>query len=105
MAGYDTIPAGAQIRVDKFNLSVPEQDLADFKDLLRLSKLAPRTYENLTTDGNMGVSHEWMTKAKEYWQTTYDWCVLFPTAIMIVLDDATMRPQICMSTRIYTYLS
>lgn len=76
MAGYDTLPAGANVPVDKFTLSIPDQELQDFKNLLRLSKLAPQTYENMHSfDGEHGVSYYWMKKAKEYWLNEYDWCV------------------------------
>ena len=83
MANYDSVPSGASIQVDNFTLSIPDQQFQDFRDLLRLSKLAPRTYENLhadTKEGKFGVSHEWMTKAKEYWLNEYDWYVLFKKA-------------------------
>ncbi|KAJ9615925.1 hypothetical protein H2200_002002 [Cladophialophora chaetospira] len=96
MAGYDTIPQGASLQVDKFTLSIPDQEIQDFKDLLRLSKLAPKTYENLhanAKEGKFGVSHEWMTKAKDYWLNEYDWRATekynnsFPNFIAHVKDD------------------
>ncbi|KAK5209300.1 hypothetical protein LTR41_004836 [Exophiala xenobiotica] len=94
MAGYDTIPQGANIKVDKFTLSISDEELSDFKTLLRLSKLAPQTYENLhTEDGTFGVSHEWMSKAKEYWLNEYDWRTVetynnsFPNYIAHIKDD------------------
>ncbi|ETI25700.1 hypothetical protein G647_02474 [Cladophialophora carrionii CBS 160.54] len=96
MSGYDTIPQGANIQVDKFTLSIPDQELQDFKDLLRLSKLAPKTYENLhanAKDGKFGVSHEWMSKAKDFWLNEYDWRATekhnnsFPNFIAHVKDD------------------
>ena len=73
MASYDTVPAEAQLKVKPFHLEIPEQDINDFKALLRLSKLAPKTFENLQTDGRFGVTHEWMTTTKDYWEKTYDW--------------------------------
>ena len=82
MAGYDSVPSGANLPVDKFTLSIPDQEIQDFKDLLRLSKLAPKTYENLHADAKAfkcGVSHEWMTKTKEYWLNEYDWYVPRPS--------------------------
>ena len=96
MAGYDTIPAGSSLQVDKFTLSIPDQEIKDFKDLLRLSKLAPKTYENLHADaktGKFGVSHEWMTTTKDYWLNQYDWREVekqnnsFPNFIAHVKDD------------------
>ena len=75
MAGYDTVPQSAQLKPQKFHLEVPEQELSDFKALLRASKLAPATYESSQTDGSFGVTHEWMTTTKDYWQNKYDWYV------------------------------
>jgi microsomal epoxide hydrolase len=75
MASYETIPAAAALRPQKYHLEIPDQDVSDFKELLRLSRLAPKTYENLQSDGKYGVTHEWMSKAKEYWLTKYDWYV------------------------------
>jgi microsomal epoxide hydrolase len=94
MAGYDNIPQGANVKVDKFTLSISDEEITDFKTLLRLSKLAPQTYENLhTDDGELGVSHEWMSKAKEYWLNEYDWRTVetynnsFPNYIAHIKDD------------------
>lgn len=75
MATYDNIPQAAQLRPQRYHLEVPDQEISDFKDLLRISRLAPKTYENLQTENNYGVTHEWMSKAKEYWLTKYDWYV------------------------------
>jgi len=75
MATYDTVPETAQLRPQIYHLEVPDQDISDFKDLLRLSKLAPKTYENTQIENNYGVTHEWMAKAKEHWLTKYDWYV------------------------------
>lgn len=75
MESYGTIPQGAQLQAQKYHLEIPDQDISDLKELIRLSKLAPKTYENLQTDGRFGVSHEWMSKVKKYWLNGYDWYV------------------------------
>jgi microsomal epoxide hydrolase len=75
MAGYDTIPESARVRPDKFTLSISDEKLSHFKDLLRLSPLAPRTYENLQSEGKYGMTYDWMSKGKEYWEKQYDWWV------------------------------
>lgn len=73
MAGYNTVPQSAQLQPEEFQVAISEQELSDFKDLLRLSKIAPRTYENTQADGKYGVTHEWMSQVKKYWETEYDW--------------------------------
>ncbi|KAF5004521.1 hypothetical protein FDECE_8988 [Fusarium decemcellulare] len=73
MADYDTIPAGVQLQLERFQLRISEEKVDDFKQLLRLSKLAPKTYESLQPDGKFGITHDWISKAKEYWENKYDW--------------------------------
>ena len=73
MTGYDTIPSAASLRPQKYKISIPEQQLSDFKNLLKLSPLALRTYENLQSDGRFGVTYDWISKAKEYWENQYNW--------------------------------
>ena len=73
MAGFGTLPQAATLEPSPFHASASEAELADFKQLLRLSKVGPQTYENLQEDGRFGVTHKWMTEAKQYWQEKYDW--------------------------------
>lgn len=73
MAGYDQLPNVPTIELSKFIVNIPEADLQDLKDQLRTSKLGPKTYENMGADGRFGVTYEWMSQAKAYWETTFDW--------------------------------
>lgn len=61
------------MELTSFTVAIPELELNDFKELLRLSKLGPQTYENLQQDGRFGVTYEWMAKAKHHWETQFDW--------------------------------
>jgi microsomal epoxide hydrolase len=56
-----------------FTLNVPDQDLSEWRQLLQLSKLGPKTYENQQTEHNFGVSYKWLSDAKDYWLSKYDW--------------------------------
>ena len=73
MEAYGALPPGASPKVEKFTVHVPDEDLSAFKELLRLSKLGPKTYENLQSDGRFGVTYEWMQQAKDYWEKKFDW--------------------------------
>lgn len=73
MSGYDKLPRQASIEVSPFRLATSSDELQSFRHLIRLSKLGPRTYENSSTDGKYGLSYEWMTEAKAYWENTFDW--------------------------------
>ena len=73
MADYGVVPHSASLRINKFEAAVPESDLKDFRHLLRLSKIGPKTYENSQQDRRFGVTREWLEKAKEHWEYVYDW--------------------------------
>ena len=75
MADFASVPSGASLKLDKFEANVTAHELNDFKDLLRLSKIGPKTFENLQEDALMqyGLSRSWLEKAKAHWESKYDW--------------------------------
>lgn len=72
MSNYTKVPNAAKQQPKPFTAHTPDSDIEDFKALLKASKLAPKTYENLQEDGRFGVSHSWMQKAKAAWEK-FDW--------------------------------
>lgn len=73
MAPYSTPPSKCTLPLQPFKAEVPQKELDDFKQLVRLSPLGPQTYENSQTDQRYGVDWKWMSEAKELWETDYDW--------------------------------
>ncbi|KAF2091834.1 alpha/beta-hydrolase [Saccharata proteae CBS 121410] len=76
MAQYETLPKSAKGKPTKFDVSVPEEKLEQFKQLIKLSPIGPQTYENLHEDrelgSSFGVTHKWLSNAKEAW-LSFDW--------------------------------
>lgn len=70
---YDTIPSNASLKPQSFTAHVSDQEIDDFKQLLKLSKIGPKTYENQKPDHYLGISREWLADAKKHWETQYDW--------------------------------
>ena len=71
---YDKVPSNASLKPAKFVAHTPDQQLSDFKTLLRLSPIGPETYENTTrSDGQYGISRKWLIETKDYWLNKYDW--------------------------------
>lgn len=70
---YASLPAGASLEPTSFHVSVPKQELVDFVQLLRLSKVGPETYENLQEDRSFGLNRAWFAQAKKYWEIEYSW--------------------------------
>lgn len=75
--GFDTLPAGATSRAGAFQLHVPDSEIADFRTLLELSKLAPETYENRVSSREggqyFGITRGWLAEAKQAWLHQFDW--------------------------------
>jgi len=69
---YSQIPPKALKVPSPFESSISEDQISEFKQLLKLSKIPEPTYESLQEDGRFGVSHKWLTNAKNKW-AEFDW--------------------------------
>jgi len=78
MADFSTLPSGATLKVTPYNVYADQQKLKDMEQLIKLSPLGPKTYENQqeSADRRFGVSMKWMQQAKEEWTSSFDWYVL-----------------------------
>jgi len=64
------------LKVEPFKVSIPDNAINEFRQLLQLSRIGPKTRENTTKAGPaFGVSREWVASAKERWLNGYDWHV------------------------------
>lgn len=70
---FNQLPPGVVVEPHPFEAHTPESTMNEFKQLLKLSKVGPVTYENSLKDGSLGLSHEWLVKAKEEWLNKFDW--------------------------------
>jgi len=75
---YDQVPKGASLTVEPFKLNIDQAEVDAFYQLLKLSPLAPHTFENNqpTPPGGIshyGVTYEWMKETKDHWLNKYDW--------------------------------
>lgn len=77
MSSFNTLPETATLNPKPFKAHVSDQALDDFKQLLKLSKIGPKTYENSIADvkdfTSFGISRDWLAQTKDYWETKYDW--------------------------------
>ncbi|OJZ86839.1 hypothetical protein ASPFODRAFT_46366 [Aspergillus luchuensis CBS 106.47] len=72
-APFAKFPSSASISPNPFTVSIPDEQLNDLKTLIRLSKIAPPTYESLQADGRFGITSEWLTTMREKWLSEFDW--------------------------------
>lgn len=75
---FDTIPSKATLKPSPFKAHVSDEELDYFQKLLSLSKIGPKTYENLKDGDNsslryLGISRKWLEGAKEHWVNNYNW--------------------------------
>ncbi|WPH00867.1 Hypothetical protein R9X50_00369800 [Acrodontium crateriforme] len=74
---FADVPSRATLKPKPFKAHVSDEELNDFKQLLKLSKIGPKTYENQVADvkdyRGFGLTRDWLVKAKQEWETSYDW--------------------------------
>jgi microsomal epoxide hydrolase len=72
-APFAKLPSTAKISPSPFRIAVPDEQLSEFKTLVKLSKIGPQTYENTQEDRRFGVTHGWISERKEEWLNSFDW--------------------------------
>jgi microsomal epoxide hydrolase len=70
---FSTVPSTAKVSPAPFKVSISDDRISELQALVKLSKLAPPTYEGLQKDRRLGITTEWLASAKEKWQTEFDW--------------------------------
>jgi microsomal epoxide hydrolase len=78
MSTFDQLPHEPNLETTKFTVEASEDELQDFIGLIRRSKLGPKTYENSASEereglNKYGVTFDWMAKAKERWESGFNW--------------------------------
>lgn len=69
---FSTVPPSAEKAPTPFTVSVSDEKIDEFRTLVKLSKLAPPTYEGSHADRRLGLSTEWLANAKKELQD-FDW--------------------------------
>ncbi|RAK84782.1 epoxide hydrolase [Aspergillus costaricaensis CBS 115574] len=69
---YSKVPSGTTVIPSPFQVHVPDEQIEELQLLVKLSKLAPPTYEGLQQDRKYGITNEWLANAKEAWKS-FDW--------------------------------
>ncbi|KAJ5115901.1 hypothetical protein N7456_000249 [Penicillium angulare] len=70
---FATLPSTAKVEPTPFTVSIPKQQLDELETLIKLSKLAPHTYENSRLDARYGVTTDWLVAMKDQWLRSYKW--------------------------------
>ncbi|KAL4727120.1 hypothetical protein ACLX1H_006021 [Fusarium chlamydosporum] len=70
--GYARIPSGAQSQPKTYKISIEDEKVEELKQLVKLGRIAPPTYESTQTEHNYGITHKWLTDAKADW-LKFDW--------------------------------
>lgn len=64
-------PHDFSIPIEPFKLAVPQEQIDEMYQFLKLGKLAPPTYEG--TQPSLGVTREWVVNTRTYWEKKFDW--------------------------------
>ena len=74
---FNTLPSNTSLKCERFKAHVSDQELQDFKDSLKYSRIGPKTYENQITNvkdfNSYGITRQWLSDTVETWRNNYDW--------------------------------
>lgn len=74
---FDSIPSNASLNFEPFKAHVSDEELQDFKDSLKYSRIGPKTYENQISDvkdfNSLGITRDWLSSTVDTWRNKYDW--------------------------------
>jgi hypothetical protein len=72
---FGRLPSNAASNIEAYNLHIPDSDVKQMLDLLKLSPVAGPIYENSLPDGDrrLGLRRDWLTEAKRVWETDFNW--------------------------------
>ena len=73
MSKYGQIPLNVSLETSELHWIKSDEDLQALQNLVRYSRLGPKTYENSQPGGKYGATYEWMKEAKAYWENGFDW--------------------------------
>lgn len=76
VAPFANVPKYAKTQPTPYKVSVSEEKLSEFKQLLKLSRIGPETYETLNAnpeEGKFGITRRWLIDAKKEWETNWQW--------------------------------
>ncbi|CAP85718.1 Pc20g03890 [Penicillium rubens Wisconsin 54-1255] len=70
---FSTPPSKATASLTPFKATIPQAKLDELETLIKIAKIAPRTYENSQTDHRYGVSTDWLVTMRDRWLKSYNW--------------------------------
>jgi hypothetical protein len=82
---FHTFPHTPSVEVKPFTVDFPQADIDDLQRRIADAPRRRRTYENSTTDEQLGVTREWLENALETWKA-FDWYVAALTLANSGLD-------------------
>lgn len=75
---YSDLPHKPTIPVEPFKLSVPHEDLNELLTLLKSTRIAKESYENVSAQENkFGITRKWLVNMKDEWIKLDWWVCIF----------------------------
>lgn len=70
---YSDLPHKPTIPVEPFKLSIPDEDIKVLHILLKSTRIAKESYENVSAEKNkFGITRKWLVDMKDEW-IKLDW--------------------------------
>lgn len=87
---YGILPNSPTIEVKPFEVDIQQKQIDDLKRRLEDTPTPRTTFENTTTDEQVGIKKDWLVGAVDEWKA-YDWLVpetCFKTRYLSLLGQA-----------------
>ncbi|KAF7592106.1 hypothetical protein BBP40_000712 [Aspergillus hancockii] len=65
---FNKIPSGAKVNPSPFEVNISDEQIQELQLLVKLSKIAPPTFEGLQPDRKYGITTKWLANARETWK-------------------------------------
>lgn len=73
MSDYGKLPRVPTVDINTFQAHTSDETFHHFRELLRLSPIAPAVYENSHVGRRYGIERDWLVNAKDAWSNSFDW--------------------------------
>lgn len=85
---FNTLPVTARVSPTPFQVAIHKSQLTELETLIKLSKLAPPTFENSQLESPYGVTTHWLVAMRDQWLRSYKWYSLSPAIVLFNLKSS-----------------
>lgn len=90
---FGEVPASALQQPRPFTVHHSDEQLEELKQLIKLARIGPATYEGLQEDRKYGITTDWLRNAREEW-AVFDWYLSPHLAQLLRFSNRVCRRKV-----------